>query len=199
MLLDVNTSQLLVMDYQDRLTSAMFEGDEAYQRAFLLAKLAQKLSVPVHATVHMPQKLGPLNAELQPLCTSVTQKTHFSACQQGLMEVLTPKTRGGNARSLPKHVREAQAEPERPHILIAGIEAHICVLQTALELMDDPAEWQVWVVVDACTSRNVRNRDAAFDRLASNGVELVTAEMVVTEWLEDTEHELFKWALGLIK
>ena len=65
--------------------------------------------------------------------------------------------------------------------MIAGCEAHVCLLQTALDLLED--EFEVWVVTDACSSRTERNRDAAFDRLAGAGAELVTTEMVGFEWL----------------
>ena len=81
--------------------------------------------------------------------------------------------------------------------VIAGVEAHVCLLQTALDLLNE--EMEVWVVTDACGSRTDRNRDAAFDRLAGNGAELVTTEMVVFEWLESAENEHFKFALDLIK
>ncbi|MEN9842998.1 MAG: hypothetical protein RLZZ612_827, partial [Pseudomonadota bacterium] len=104
----------------------------------------------------------------------------------------------GNARSLPKHLQKPQAAaPERRSIVIAGCEAHVCLLQTALDLLDD--EWDVCVVTDACGSRTERNRDAAFDRLAGAGAELVTLEMVAFEWLRSCEHERFKDVLALIK
>ena len=70
---------------------------------------------------------------------------------------------------------------ERSSIVIAGCEAHVCLMQTALDLLED--EFEVWVVTDACSSRTERNRDAAFDRLAGAGAELVTTEMVAFEWL----------------
>ena len=79
----------------------------------------------------------------------------------------------------------------------SGCEAHVCLLQTALDLLED--EFDVWVVTDACSSRTERNRDAAFDRLAGAGAELVTTEMVAFEWLRTAEHAAFKEALGLIK
>lgn len=60
-------------------------------------------------------------------------------------------------------------------------ETHVCLLQTALDLLTE--EMDVWVVTDACSSRTERNRDAAFDRLAGAGAELVTTEMVLFEWL----------------
>ena len=80
---------------------------------------------------------------------------------------------------------------------MAGGEAHVCLLQTALELMEQ--ELDVWVVTDACTSRTERNRDAAFDRLAGAGAELVTTEMVAFEWLRSCEHPAFKDMLALVK
>jgi nicotinamidase-related amidase len=70
-------------------------------------------------------------------------------------------------------------------------------LQTAIDLLED--DFDVWVVTDACSSRTERNRDAAFDRLAAAGVELVTTEMVAFEWLRTAEHPAFKAVMALIK
>jgi nicotinamidase-related amidase len=70
-------------------------------------------------------------------------------------------------------------------------------MQTALNLLED--EFDVWVVTDACTSRTERNRDAAFDRLAGAGAELVTTEMVGFEWLRSAEHPAFKSIQALMK
>jgi hypothetical protein len=124
----------------------------------------------------------------------------FSACAEGLIEVLRPAPRasGGNARSLPKHLQKAvPQDPSRQSIVIAGVEAHVCLLQTALELLE--AEFEVWVVTDACGSRTERNRDAAFDRLAGAGAELVTTEMVLFEWLRSADADPFKEIQALIK
>ena len=82
-------------------------------------------------------------------------------------------------------------------IVIAGCEAHVCLMQTALGLHEE--EFEVWVVTDVCNSRSERNRDAAFDRLAGAGAELVTTEMVAFEWLRTAEHPVFKEVLGLMK
>ena len=81
--------------------------------------------------------------------------------------------------------------------MLAGVEAHVCLLQTALDLLED--EFDVWVVTDACTSRTERNRDAAYDRLAAAGAELLTTEMVLFEWLRSAEHPHFKEVQALIK
>jgi nicotinamidase-related amidase len=123
----------------------------------------------------------------------------FSAVEEGLGDMLRPppKPIQGNARSLPKHLQKASAGDARDTIVLAGCEAHVCLLQTALDLLED--EFDVWVVTDACSSRTERNRDAAFDRLAGAGVELVTTEMVAFEWLRSAEHPAFKEVQGLIK
>jgi nicotinamidase-related amidase len=138
--------------------------------------------------------------EISALCQKVLAKMQFSAMEEGLGEWLKPEPEApkGNARSLPRHLQKnPNGSPERKMIVIAGCEAHVCLLQTALDLLED--EFDVWVVTDACTSRNERNRDAAFDRLAGAGAELVTTEMVGFEWLRSAEHPAFKYWQNLIK
>ena len=200
MLLDFEESQLVLVDYQDKLMPAIFEGAQALHNATTLAKIAQLVQVPVFGTEQNPSKLGPNAPELRALCDKTLSKMFFSAVPEGLNEWLRPpaKPQGGNARSLPKHLQKPQQQaPERNSIVIAGCEAHVCLLQTALELLED--EFEVWVVTDACSSRTERNRDAAFDRLAGAGAELVTTEMVAFEWLRSCEHPDFRDVLQLIK
>ncbi len=130
-------------------------------------------------------------------------KMHFSAVADSLVEWLRPPVRkapsGGNACSLPKHLQNPP-EPEEAGpsmIVIAACEAHVCLMQSALELLEE--EFDVWVVTDACSSRTERNRDAAFDRLAGAGAELVTPEMVAFDWARTSEHPAFSDLLGLVK
>jgi hypothetical protein len=124
----------------------------------------------------------------------------FSAVEEGLGEWLSPPAPAvpkGNARSLPRHLQKP-VEPEvGPSVVIAGCEAHICLLQTALDLLED--EFDVWVVTDACASRSDRDRDAAFDRLAGAGAELLTTEMVIFEWLRSAENPDFKEVQSWVK
>jgi nicotinamidase-related amidase len=203
MLLDADDSQLLLVDYQPRLLKALHQGDEALQRALLLARVARLLGVPAWGSEQNPQGLGPLAPELAALLQRSFAKTAFDATQSGLLEALRPpappQRQGGNARSLPRHLQKPQqpAAPARNTVVLAGVEAHICLLQTALGLLEQ--EFDVWVVTDACASRRERDRDAAFDRLAGNGIELVTSEMVIYEWLGDAEHPDFRDVLQLVK
>jgi len=198
MLLTVDDSQLVLIDFQARLMPAIHDGQAVLANARRLARAARLLGVPVWATEQNPAGLGGTDAELATLCDRVVNKLAFSAAE-ALQPLLTPPApRGGNARSLPRHLQKAQpAQPERGTLVLAGCEAHVCLLQTALELLEQ--EWDVCVVTDACGSRTDRNRDAAFDRLAGAGCELVTTEMIGFEWLRDCRHPRFKEWLALIK
>jgi nicotinamidase-related amidase len=198
MLLDVSDSQLVLVDYQSRLMPVIHEGPNVLANAVRLARAAQMLGVPIFGTEQNPEKLGPNDETLRGLCQKTLSKMSFGAVSDGLVDFLRPPVRpqGGNARSLPKHLQKAPAA-ERNTVVIAGCEAHVCLLQTALELVEQ--EIDVWVVTDACSSRTERNRDAAFDRLAGAGAELVTTEMVLFEWLRSAEHDAFREVQALIK
>jgi nicotinamidase-related amidase len=180
----------------------MQDGPAVVANAVRLVQAAALLKVPVFATEQNPSKLGASVPELgdvmQLAQARVLSKMQFSAVEEGLGEWLRPQPPAvqGNARSLPKHLQKP-VETRRETIVLAGCEAHVCLLQTAIDLLED--DFDVWVVTDACSSRTERNRDAAFDRLAAAGVELVTTEMVAFEWLRTAEHPAFKAVMALIK
>ena len=201
MLIDDQESQLVLVDYQERLMPAIFEAESVLRNAKRLAQAAQWMEVPVWGTEQNPEKLGAMPSDVRQFCRSILPKMSFSACADGLIELLKPPTRNtqaGNARSLPKHLQK-KPEPEaaRQTIILGGVEAHICLLQTALDLLEQ--EFEVYIVTDACSSRTERNRDAAFDRLAGMGAELVTTEMVLFEWLRSAESDAFREIEALIK
>ena len=223
MLLDADDSQLVLVDYQARLMPAIFENERVVANALRLARMAGAMAVPVWGTEQNPAGLGRNMPELIAAIEAGSDagggktlaKIHFDAVEDGLADWLRPPVRKptqgalqgdlqrGNARSLPKHLQKpaAPAAPDTPEgrntIVIAGCEAHVCLMQTALGLLEE--EFDVWVVTDACSSRSERNRDAAFDRLAGAGAELVTTEMVAFEWLRTSDHPAFKEVLGLVK
>ncbi len=205
MLLDVTDSQLVLVDFQTRLLPVIADGPAVLAQAIRLAQAARLLNVPTVGTEQNPEKLGTNEAALRTLCRTTLAKMSFSAVDAGLLEALNPPTANstrppaGNARSLPKHLQKPAPNmaPPRTCVVIAGCEAHVCLLQTALGLLEN--EWDVWVVTDACGSRTERNRDAAFDRLAGAGAELVTAEMVIFEWLRSADHPHFREVQALVK
>jgi nicotinamidase-related amidase len=201
MLLDAEESQLVLVDYQQRLMPSIHEAEQVVGNAIRLARIAQLLQVPLWATEENPEGLGGTVEALAPLLAGrVLSKMAFDATSV-LLPRLKPASRpqGGNARSLPKHLQKAAPAPAagRESVVLAGCEAHVCLMQTALGLLEE--EMDVWVVTDACSSRSERNRDAAFDRLAAAGAELVTTEMVAFEWLRDAGHPRFRDVLTIVK
>ncbi len=206
MLLDRDESQLVLVDFQVRLMPAIHEQAHVLANAVRLARMASLLKLPVIATEENAQSLGPtvpaLSDVLVETRAQVMPKRSFSAVADGLVDRLRTPVPGrapsGNARSLPRHLQKtATPVAQRGSIVMAGCEAHVCLLQTALDLLDD--DFDVWVVTDACGSRTERNRDAALDRLAGAGAELVTTEMVAFEWLRSVDHPAFKQFLSLVK
>ena len=144
MLLDATRSVLVLVDYQSRLMPAIDAGEEVVRNALRLAQAARLLGVPVIGTEQNPAGLGPLFRELRECCSHVVAKTHFDACAGGLLDALPA------ARST---------------LVVAGCEAHVCLLQTALGLR--AAGRDVTVVADACGSRRASNREAALARLGT--------------------------------
>jgi nicotinamidase-related amidase len=209
MLLDVNECQLVLVDFQTKLMPAMAGSAEVIANAVRLAKAAQLMRVPTFITEQYSQGLGSTIDEIRSQLTlssdKYIEKMHFDATAEGLVELLmaAPAQAAQSQRNAgaPKHVRERQQQQQqaaqRSTVVMAGCEAHICLLQTALGCLE--AELDVVVVTDACASRTERNRDAAYDRLASAGAELVTTEMVLFEWLRTAEHPQFKAIQALVK
>lgn len=185
--LDAASSVLVLVDYQGRLMPALHEGGLALARAKLLAEGARLLGVPVIGTEQNPTRLGANADALRALCDTTLAKTHFDACADGLVAAVQ------------------QAPPGCRHIVIAGCEAHVCLLQTALGLLRARAnrnnghDWHVWVVGNACASRRASDHACAMARLAQAGATVVSHEMVLFEWLHDCRHARFREVLALIK
>lgn len=169
-------SRLVIIDVQDRLLAAIDEATLVVANCEKLVRAAQRLGIPVAATEQNPAGIGPTTAPLAALVPLRFAKVHFSAAREA--DFLAWAAGGGT-------------------LVLAGTEAHVCVLQTALGLR--ALGLRVAVVLDATGSRQAGSREAAFDRLRAHGVELVTVEMVLFEWLERYDRPEFKEVLRLIK
>lgn len=179
-LMQAARSQLILVDHQRRLMPAIDQGARVLERAVRLARLAQLLQVPCLGTEQSPDKLGPLEEPLRGLCARVLAKTHFDACADGLLAPV-----------------QAAAVAGRDQVLIAGCEAHVCLLQTALGLR--AAGLALWVVVDACGSRDAADREVALARLQAAGAVLLTSEMVGFEWVREAGHPQFRALQALVR
>lgn len=176
MLINSNESALLIIDVQEKLMPAIHDGVNVLARNIRLATIASLLGLPVIATEQTPEKLGPNHPDIKRLCDRTLSKTHFDACVDGLPTTFLPACK---------------------EVVISGCETHVCLLQTAMTLLQNG--YRVWVVTDATGSRKTADRDAALARLAQAGADLVTLEMVAFEWMRDSRHPLFREVLKLIK
>ena len=175
--LDRSRCQLMVIDFQARLMPAIADGETAVANALRLIRAAQLLEVPACVTEQNPAGLGHSLPEIAAAGLPTLSKMHFDASRaEGFAALLAPG---------------------RDDIVVTGCEAHVCVLQTVLSLLDRGL--RVHVVADAIGSRRVQNREAALARMACRGAQIVTTEMVVFEWLEDASHPRFREAVALIK
>jgi nicotinamidase-related amidase len=149
-------------------------------RAALLADAAREMDIPVYGTEQNPRGLGPNDEAIRARCNATLSKMHFNACADGLGELLLL----------------ADGTPAR-EIVVAGCEAHVCLLQTAVGLLQ--AGLKVHVVADASGSRLAENHALAMSRLRAAGADIVSAEMVIFEWLQSCEHARFRNVLALLK
>lgn len=180
MLINAADSCLLVVDIQDRLLPAVCEREAVLANAAILLKSAAALGVPVLASEQYPKGIGhtvDAVAQLLP-AGSVVEKLHFSCLADAEF-----------ARRL--------ADLGRRQAVVAGLEAHVCVLQTAESLL--AAGHDVFVVADATSSRRPANHAAALRRLEAAGARIVTTEMVVFEWLAQAGTPAFRELSRLIK
>jgi len=174
---------LLVIDIQQRLAAAMAEEAKTAvcRNAGILAQAARWLGIPRFVTEQYPKGLGPTDpGVLDQLGEDVVrfEKTTFSCC--GADGFLTALRASG-----------------RRQVVIAGMEAHVCVLQTSVELAAEGFE--VFVVEDAVCSRDPRNHRNACERLRQAGITVVNTESVLFEWLRDSRHERFKAVSALLR
>lgn len=182
-LCNAQDSCLLIIDIQGRLTAAMPTGSVARLRKNIriLVQAADKLTIPVMLTAQYPKGLGPIETEIMELFTDETQvfeKTGFSCTDaEGLMPALN--------------------KTERKQIIITGVEAHICVLQSAMQLLSQG--FQVFVIADAVCSIHNKDYQLALKRMNNNNITVCTMGSVIFEWLGDAKHEHFKEISQLLK
>lgn len=168
-------SIVVLVDLQERLMPVIHDDAAVRQRARLLVHGAQQNGVPIVGTEQNPDKLGPLVDSLPDACAAVLPKMHFGACEAGLLDMIE------------------QVAPGRDQIVLVGTEAHVCLLQTALGVLESGR--QAWVASDACGSRDPRDTHTAMARLAISGVQVISVEMAIFEWLHTAEHPNF-WAMS---
>ncbi len=180
-MLNIDNTALLVIDIQGKLAQLMYQKEVLFANAQRMIKGAQILDIPIIWTEQVPEKLGPTLPEIsQLLVGSATpiSKSSFSCCgHQPFMEAF---------KVLNRH-----------QVLMTGIETHICIYQTALDLLN--LGYEVQVVTDAVSSRVLENKQIGLERMKAAGAILTSTEMALFELLQVAEGAKFKEIAKIVK
>ncbi len=176
-LLDRRRCTLVVIDVQDKLLPAVCDGPRLVEDLVTLVRGANELAVPALVTEQYPHGLGPTVAPLRSLLPAPIEKLRMSA-----------------SRSLGW---PPASETDRWQVVLCGLETHVCVLQTAFDLVS--LGYQVFVPVDAVSCRVAIDGEIALRRMTAAGIALTTIEGVLFEWLESAEAPEFKAISRLVR
>jgi nicotinamidase-related amidase len=177
MRLSATASALCVIDVQERLVPAMADGPAAVARCRRLAEAARLVGVPILATEQYRRGLGATVPELAPLLPAPLEKLSFSCCGAE-----------GFRAAIPAGVGQ---------IVLCGLETHVCVAQTALDLLAEG--YAVFLSVDAIASRHAIDRDTALRRLEAAGAIPTTSEAILFEWCASAAHPQFQAVRQLVR
>lgn len=176
--LKVEDTAILVVDMQEKLLPKITNADEVIRNASFLVNAAKVLGVPVLGTEQYPKGLGPTVEPIRGVLTNVWEKQTFSAVGDG-------------------GALEYLKSDARIKVVVVGIEAHICIMQTVLDLLNQG--FHVFVCVDAVSSRYAIDVKIALKRMQQAGAILVTAETCVYEWLETAANPAFKEISAMVQ
>ncbi|UCG47209.1 MAG: hydrolase [Phycisphaerales bacterium] len=179
-MLTIDDCCLVVVDVQGKLAQLMHEKEALFKNIRILIEAARILGIPIVWCQQAPDALGPTIPEVAELLAGVEpiDKVSFSCCGGG----------GFN---------EALAAAGTKQVLLCGIEAHVCIWQTAMELLGKGLD--VHVAADAVSSRSRENKQVALDRMAAKGADIVSTEMAIFELLGTAEHPDFRRIAKLLK
>ena len=179
-MLDIHNCCLVVVDVQGKLAQLMVDKEPLFKNIRILIQAAKILEVPILWCQQVPEALGPTIPEIAELLTGhePIDKASFSCCGEEKF--------GAELNAL-----------GRKQVLLCGIETHVCIYQTAMDLMDSGLD--VTVIADAVSSRTEQNRRIALTRLAAEGAHIGSTEMALFELLKTAKHPQFRQIARLVK
>jgi nicotinamidase-related amidase len=178
--LEIQDCCLAVIDVQGKLAQLVVDKEALFKNIRILIRAAQILHIPVLWCQQVPEALGPTVPEIAELLTGSEpiDKATFSCCGQERFNA--------ELNALGKE-----------QILLCGIETHVCIYQTAMDLMEGGLD--VTILADAVSSRTAQNRHVALTRLAAEGAHISSTEMALFELLKTAKHPQFKDIAKLVK
>ena len=179
-MLNIDKTALVIIDVQEKLSRVMHEKEKLFENLQKLVKGAKLLNIPIIITEQNPNGLGPTVSEIAPLLTDIKPVTKFSFSCCGEEPFL----------------RQLEML-NRKQVLLAGIETHVCVYQTAVDLIE--AGYEVHTVVDCVSSRTLENKNLALDKMKSEGANLTSVEIALFELLKTAANPKFKELSKIVK
>ena len=178
--LDIQKSVLVVVDVQGKLAQLMYTKETLFKNIQILIEAAKTLTIPVIWCQQCPDSLGPTIPEIAQLLTDnkPINKASFSCCGAEQFNI-------------------ALDTITRPQVLLCGIETHVCIYQTAMDLHEK--NYDVNVISDAVSSRTSENKQIALKKMTAQGINIYSTEMALFELLKTAEHPKFKQIAKLIK
>ncbi|MCP4632404.1 MAG: hydrolase [candidate division Zixibacteria bacterium] len=179
-MLSIENTAFVLIDVQGKLSTLMHKKEELFKNIKVMIEGAKALGIPIIWNEQIPDKLGETAPEIKELLTGNNPlvKTTFSCCgNENFINTLQPLN--------------------RKQILIAGIETHVCVYQTCIDLLQ--AGYEVHLLADATSSRTELNYNIALQRIKDEGAKLTTTEMAFFEMLKVAEGDSFKKIIKIIK
>jgi nicotinamidase-related amidase len=179
-MLDIQNCCLVVVDVQGKLAKLMYDKQALFKNIQILIRAAEILNIPILWCQQCPDALGPTIPEIAQLLTDIEpiDKSAFSCC-------------GAEQFNIKLN------ELKRQQILLCGIETHVCIYQTSVDLLRKG--FRVDVIADAVSSRTAENKQVAINRMAAEGVNISCTEMALFELLKTAEHPQFRQIAKLIK
>ncbi len=170
-MLDTNNSILVIIDIQEKLVKAASNGEKTIINTSKISQAAQILSIPVIITEQYPKGLGATVESITGSDAFIMEKSSFSAFKEPEFEQ--------KINSL-----------NRKQVILCGIEAHICVLQTAIDLYKNG--YEVYVLKDCVSSRSEEEQNSGLELLKQYGIKVITVEIALFQWLKSSKHPQFK-------
>ncbi len=177
--INISDCIFLIIDIQDKLVN-MLSKSSVKENAIKLAKAGGILNVPTVITEQYPKGLGPTITEIK---SAVNNAKYFEKTSFSIL----------NDENIKKYIQNLN----KKQIILFGIEMHICVLQSAIDLLNEG--YEIFIVKSASGSRNDDDKETALRRLLHLGAQIVTTEMVIFELLKSSKHPNFKEVQSLIK
>ncbi|MGD2095636.1 MAG: hydrolase [Phycisphaerales bacterium] len=179
-MLDIRNCCLVVVDVQGKLAQLMYDKEVLFKNVQILIQAAKILDIPILWCQQCPDALGPTLPEIEQLLTDnePINKAAFSCCGDEQFNIRLN-------------------ELARNQVILCGIETHVCICQTAIDLLRKG--FGVDVVADAVSSRTLENKQIAIERMTAEGVNISCTEMALFELLKTAEHSKFRQVAKLIK